>query len=112
MALETVGLQQAVQPEAIKPSFLDNCHLPRRRSAVSRSLLSKANKPDPSPAAMLRLEILTSPGVLVATSQDLRLSSSATNSVLSSARTAVGTGWGKSVQTIARLHEVGLATTA
>ena len=31
MALETVGLQQAVQPEAVKPGFLDNCH--RHRSA-------------------------------------------------------------------------------
>src|SRR3954449_3600163 len=35
---------------------------------------------------------------LVATSQDLRLSSSATNTVLSSGRVAVATGWAKSVQ--------------
>jgi hypothetical protein len=52
------------------------------------------------------LDTFSSPGALVATSQDFRLSSSAANRMLSSDRAVVGAGWGKSVQVIGRLHEV------
>src|SRR5687767_3733318 len=81
---------------------------PSRRSAVSRSLPSSASSPGPSPALTTRFEIRSSPGELVATSQDLRLSSSAANTVLSSGRVAVATGWAKSVQD--SLHECDWAT--
>ena len=54
----------------------------------------------------VRLDTFSSPGALVATSQDFRLSSSAANRMLSSGRAVVGAGWGKSVQVIGRLHEV------
>src|SRR3954454_25212645 len=81
---------------------------PSRRSAVSRSLPSSASRPGPSPAVTTRFEIRSSPGELVATSQDLRLSSSATNTVLSSGRVSVAIGWTKSVQD--SLHECDWAT--
>src|SRR4051812_31372737 len=83
---------------------------PSRRSAVSRSFPSSVSSPGPSPAVTPRFEIRSSPGELVATSQDLRLSSSATNTVLSSGRVAVATGWAKSVQDIGLLHECDWAT--
>ena len=61
----------------------------------------------------VRLDTFSSPGALVATSQDFAdaalrvlLSSSAANRMLSSGRAVVGAGWGKSVQVIGRLHEV------
>jgi hypothetical protein len=53
---------------------------------------------------MVRFEILLSPGALAATSQDLRLSSSATNRVVSSLRAAVEAGRGKSMAVIGCLH--------
>ena len=68
--------------------------LPIRRSAFSRSPASRSSSARPSPAAMVRLETFSSPGALVATSQDFRLSSSAANRVLSSDRAAVGAGRG------------------
>src|SRR3954452_23518026 len=84
--------------------------LPSRRSAVSRSFPSSVSSPGPSPAVTTRFEIRSSPGELVATSQDLRLSSSAANTILSSDPVVVGTGWPRSVQDIGRLHECDWAT--
>jgi hypothetical protein len=93
MTFDGVVDQQAMHPEAVHSWITTTLTArPSRRSAVSRSFPSSASSPGPSPAVTTRFEIRASPGELVATSQDLRLSSSATNTVLSSDRVAVGTG--------------------
>jgi hypothetical protein len=109
VAFDPVGFQQAVQPEAIEPGFLDHDNLDRLADPPSREARRAGRAP--SPALTVRLDTFSSPGALVATSQDfadaalrILLSSSAANRMLSSGRTVVGAGWGKSVQV--SLHEV------
>src|SRR4029453_15324260 len=104
------GLQEAVQPKAVKPRFLDHNHPHRPAKPLLRrpTQLRKQRQQSRPVTRRPHLKTRPPPGELVATSQDLRLSSSAANTMVSSDRVVVGTGWPRSVQD--SLHECDWAT--
>jgi transposase InsO family protein len=88
---------------SLKVERLHDMHFETRRQAQDEVIDWLADPPSrearradraPSPALTVRLDTFSSPGALVATSQDFWLSSNAANRMLSSDRAVVGAGWG------------------
>ena len=89
MALDAVGLEQAMNPETIEPDFVDRHNPDRRCNTLLGSGLQprkKVKRSRPLPPTSVCLDILLLPGASDVATHVERLSSNETNKVAQSPR--------------------------